>query len=110
MDDIRPLFGVAILALVLTGNYFLTAWRMGILRAFGRRHSLSCRMLLAGSLAGCLPLVGSLVALSIMPSGAAGEPEISALLLTLQLSLCGLSMHLANDALVQWGMAPPAAT
>lgn len=110
MDDIRPLFGVAILALVLTGNYFLTAWRMGILRAFGRRHHLSCRTLLAGSVAGCLPLVGSLVALSIMPSGAPGEPETSALLLALQLSLCGLSMHVINDALVQWGMARPAAT
>lgn len=110
MDDLRPLSGVAILALVLTGNYFLTAWRMGILRAFGRRQHLSCRTVLAGSMAGCLPLAGSLVALSLMPSGAPGEAEVSALLLALQLSLCGLVTHMINDALVQWGLARTAAT
>ena len=58
MHPLSPLFGVAILALVLTANYFRTAWRLGILRAFGRRAPLSNRTLLAGSVAAVLPSWG----------------------------------------------------
>ncbi|HIV72815.1 MAG TPA: hypothetical protein H9903_17895 [Candidatus Aquabacterium excrementipullorum] len=109
MDTLSPLFGVAILALVLTANYFYTAWRMGILRAFGRRHPVTWRTLVASSLAGCLPFAGAVVAMAMVPTGAPGEPETSAALLALQLSLCGFVAHALNDVLVQWGM-PQATT
>lgn len=105
MDPLIPLIGVAILALILTANYFISAWRMGILRAFGRRHALSWRTLIAGSVAGCLPFAVVMVALAIVPSGAPTEADGSAAILALQLSLCGFTAHVLNDLLVNWGRA-----
>jgi hypothetical protein len=109
MDPLSPLFGVAILALILTGNYFYSAWRMGILRAFGRRHPLGWRTLIAGSVAGCLPFAVVMVALMIVPGEASTDVDGAAAMLALQLSLCGFTAHVLNDLLVSWGSARQAA-
>ncbi len=103
MHPLSPLFGVAILALVLTANYFRTAWRLGLLRAFGRRATLSNRTLLAGSVAAVLPFVGAMVAMGLIPVGEHGQMQSSAFQLAVHMALCGLVMHEANDAIVRWG-------
>jgi hypothetical protein len=105
MHPLSPLFGVAILSGVLTANYFRTAWRLGILRAFGRREELSWRTLAAGSVAGCLPFAGAMLALMMVPMGDDGQVQSTAAQLALQLSLCGFAMHVVNDKLVSWGAA-----
>lgn len=103
MHPLSPLFGVAILAGVLTTNYFRTAWRLGILRAFGRRATLSNRTLIAGCAAALLPLIGSLVAMGLIPTSDTGEIQSTAFQLAIHMALCGLIMHEANDAIVRWG-------
>ncbi len=108
MHPLCPLIGVLILSAVLTTNYFRTAWRLGILRAFGRRATLNWRVLTAGCLAGCLPFIGSVLALSIVPAGASGTIEASALGLAMEMSLCGLVMHALNDVVMAWGASQPA--
>lgn len=103
MHPLCALFGVILLAGVLTTNYFRTAWRLGLLKAFGRRQPVSWRTLGAGTLAACLPFAGAMLALSLIPTNDAGEVPTSAGQLALQLAACGLAMHLLNDALVRWG-------
>ena len=103
MHPLSPLFGVAILSGVLTFNYFRTAWRLVILRAFGRQAPLSKRTLVAGSVAALLPVVGALVALGLVPVGESGEVKSTAFQLAMHMALCGLVMHEANDAIVRWG-------
>ena len=103
MHPLSPIFGVAILAAVLTTNYFRTAWRLGILRAFGRRHELSWRTLAAGSAAGCIPFAGAMLAMMIAPVGESGEVQSTAAQLAIELALCGLALHVLNDYLVRWG-------
>lgn len=106
MHPLTALFGVAVLSGVLTTNYFRTAWRLGILRAFGRRHPLSWRTIGAGTVAACLPFAGAMLALTFIPTSETGHVQSSAAQLALQLAGCGLIMHIVNDALVRWG-APP---
>lgn len=103
MHPLSPLFGVAILACVLTANYFRSAWKLGILRAFGRRHDLSWRTWTAGAIAACLPVAGALLSLAMVPTGESGQVDSSAAQLALQLSACGLVLHVVGDALVAWG-------
>lgn len=103
MHPLTPLFGVLVLAGVLTLNYFRTAWRLGLLRAFGRRATLNWRVLTAGSLAACLPLAGALMAMAITPTDVSGKVQASASELALMMSLCGLALHALNDAIVRWG-------
>ncbi|RZL09800.1 MAG: hypothetical protein EOP40_08645 [Rubrivivax sp.] len=96
------LFGVALLSGVLTTNYFRTAWRLGLLRAFGRRHPVSWRTIGAGTMAACLPFAGAMLALTLIPTDDTGQAHVDAAVLALQLAGCGLVMHLLNDALVAW--------
>lgn len=103
MHPLSPLFGVVILAGVLTANYFHTAWRLGILRAFGRRASLSWRVVIAGCVAACLPFTGAMLALTLAPTDLTGSIQASPLEMAIEMALCGLFMHLLNDAIVTWG-------
>lgn len=104
MHPLAPLIGVLILSGVLTVNYFRTAWRLGILRAFGRRARLNWRVIIAGCVAACLPVAGALIALTLMPTDVAGNIQASPLKLAAEMAFCGWVMHLLNDAIVQWGM------
>lgn len=108
MNALAPLVGVLVLSIVLVTNFFRAAWRLGILRAFGRRHPLSWRSLAAGALAACLPLIGAVLALTLIPGDSAGELATDAGRLALELSGAGFLMHLFNDHLVRWGRVPVA--
>ncbi|WP_374317227.1 hypothetical protein [Aquabacterium sp.] len=103
MTPISSLVGVLVLAVVLLTNYFRAAWKLGILKAFGRRKDVSWRTLAAASLAGCLPFLGCMVAMVMLPSPVAGEVPDNAAILALQLAASGLLMHLINDKLMWWG-------
>lgn len=103
MNAFAPLLGVMVLSFVLVTNFFMAAWRLGILRAFGRRQQLNWRPLIAGSLAACLPFAGAVLALTMIPSDNNIDISASAWQLAMQLSCCGLVMHLINDQLVLWG-------
>ena len=81
----------------------LAAWRLGILRSFGRRHPISWHTVTAGTLAACLPFAGVLLALALIPADDGADIPRSAGKLAVQLAVCGLMMHLANDRLVAWG-------
>jgi hypothetical protein len=105
MNAFAPLLGVMILSVVLVANFFKAAWRLGILRAFGRRHDLRWRTVAAGSMAACLPFAGAIVALELIPSDNAVDVSQYAAQLALQLSMSGLAMHLLNDKLIAWGHA-----
>ena len=109
MNALAPLVGVLVLSIVLTVNFFRAAWRLGMLRAFGRRHALSHRALVAGIAAACLPIVGALLALTLIPGDNVSNLADEAGFLAAQLALSGLAMHLVNDRLVQWGRAVPSA-
>ncbi|WP_290872480.1 hypothetical protein [Aquabacterium sp.] len=108
MNALAPLFGVLVLSGVLVVNFFRAAWRLGILRAFGRRHPLRWRALAAGALAACLPLVGALIALVLIPADNGMALDDSPASLALELAGSGWLMHLLNDHLVIWG-GPPSA-
>jgi hypothetical protein len=103
MNAFAPLIGVMVLSFVLVTNFFVAAWRLGVLRAFGRRHNLSWRTLTAGSLAACLPFAGAILALTLIPSDNGVDISLSAAQLAIQLAGSGLAMHLINDQLVLWG-------
>jgi len=103
MTPISSLIGVLVLAVVLLTNYFRAAWKLGILKAFGRRSMVSWRTLIAATAAGCLPFIGCMVAMVMLPAPVAGEIPDNAGLLAVQLSASGLLMHLINDKLMLWG-------
>ena len=105
MNALAPLLAVLVLSVVLVINFFRAAWRLGILRAFGRRHHLRWRALAAGTLAACLPIVGALLALSLIPGDNGIDLAGEAAFLSAQLSLSGFMMHVLNDRLIAWGRA-----
>jgi len=109
MNALAPLIGVLVLSIVLVANFFRAAWRLGILRAFGRRHHLRWRAWLAGAVAACLPIVGALLALTLIPGDNGVDLAGEAASIALQLSVCGFVMHVLNDQLVAWGRTPTAA-
>ncbi|MGC4061588.1 MAG: hypothetical protein QM749_12380 [Aquabacterium sp.] len=106
MNALAPLIGVMVLSLVLVTNFFNAAWRLGILRAFGRRRPITWHTLAAGALAACLPFAGVMLALELIPSDNGIDLSMSAGQLAMQLAFSGLLMHLLNDKLVAWGRAP----
>jgi hypothetical protein len=103
MSAIAPLLGVLILSFVLVANFFRAAWKLGLLRAFGRRRHVRWRTLAAGSVAACLPFAGAILALVLIPSDNGLEVGRHAGMLAAQLSFCGLLMHVLNDHLMVWG-------
>ena len=105
MDALAPLFGVLIMSIALIGNFFFTAWKLGILRAFGRRHPLSWRVLAAGSLSACLPMVGVLITLAAIPADDGVKVAMNAAQLALELALTGFGLHWLNDQIVSWSGA-----
>ena len=107
MHAATALIGTIVLCLALTANFFRTAWRLGILRAFGRK-ALSWRTWIAGALAACLPVSGAMAAMVIIPSdGPDSILPISAAELAVQLAAAGMVMHLINDKLMHWGKKLP---
>ena len=86
MNAFAPLIGVMVLSFVLVTNFFVAAWRLGVLRAFGRRHHLNWRALTAGSLAACLPFAGAILALMLIPSDNGVDISLSAAQLAIQLA------------------------
>ena len=103
MNAFAPLIGVMVLSFVLVTNFFMAAWRLGILRAIGRRRQLHWRPLAAGALAACLPFAGAILALSLIPGDNGVDISQTALQLAIQLAGSGLVMHLINDQLILWG-------
>jgi hypothetical protein len=108
MNALAPLLGVLIMSAVLVGNFFRTAWRLGILRSFGRRHPVTWRTLAAGAMAACLPFAGVLVTLILVPSDNDAHIDMSAWQLALELAGSGLLMHLLNDQIMLWAKPPTA--
>jgi hypothetical protein len=106
MNALAPLIGVMVLSLVLVTNFFNAAWRLGILRAFGRRRAISWHTVAAGTLAACLPFAGAMLALELIPADNGIDLSMSAGRLAVQLAFSGLLMHMLNDKLVAWGRAP----
>ncbi|MFT3856268.1 MAG: hypothetical protein QM742_01720 [Aquabacterium sp.] len=92
-----------ILSVVLVTNFFLAAWRLGILRSFGRRHPISWHTVTAGAMAACLPFAGALLALILIPADNSADIAQAAASLAVQLAFSGLLMHVANDQIVAWG-------
>ena len=103
MNALAPLIGVMVLSLVLVTNFFNAAWRLGVLRAFGRRRPIAWHTLAAASVAACLPFAGAILALELIPSDNAVDLSMSAGQLAVQLAFSGLLMHVLNDKLVAWG-------
>lgn len=108
MSALAPLLGVLIMSAVLVCNFFLAAWRMGILRSFGRRRPISWRTLAAGGMAACLPFIGVLLTLALVPADDGVAVAMSAAQLAIELAGSGLAMHLLNDQILLWAMAPAA--
>lgn len=104
MNAFAPLLGVMILSLVLVTNFFTAAWKLGILRSFGRRAPLSWHTFTAGSLAACLPFAGAILALALIPADNDVDISVAAGQLAVQLAFGGLLMHLLNDQLIAWGL------
>ncbi len=104
MNPVTPFIGIIVLCAALTVNFFRAAWKLGILRAFGRRQSIRWRTWVAGALAACLPFSGAMAAMVIVPAAdISNTVPISALDLSWQLALAGLIIHLLNDKLMHWG-------
>ena len=107
MNAVTPLIGIIVLCLALTANFFRTAWKLGILRSFGRRQPLNWRAWIAGALAACLPMSGAMAAMVIIPeTGADDVVQIGAAELAIQLALAGLVFHWLNDKVLHWGKNP----
>ena len=108
MSALAPLLGVLIMSAVLVCNFFLAAWRLGILRSFGRRRPISWRTLAAGAMAACLPFIGVLLTLALVPADDGVAVSMSALQLAIELAGSGLAMHLLNVQILLWAVAPAA--
>ena len=104
MDALAPLIGVLIMSIALIGNFFFTAWKLGILRAFGRRRVLSWRVLAAGTLSACLPFAGA-ITLAAIPADDGVKVAMNAAQLALELALTGFGLHWLNDQIVSWSGA-----
>ena len=105
MDALAPLIGVLIMSIALIGNFFFTAWKLGILRAFGRRRVLSWRVLAAGTLSACLPFAGAMITLAAIPADDGVKVAMNAAQLALELALTGFVLHWLNDQIVSWALA-----
>ncbi len=105
MNAFAPLIGVLVLSFVLVTNFFTAAWRLGILRSFGRRRHLTWQTFWAGAMAACLPFAGAVLALVLIPSDNGEDISLLAGQLAFELSMCGLVMHVLNDKIVAWGRA-----
>ncbi len=106
MNALAPLLGVLIMSALLVGNFFRAAWKLGILRSFGRRHPISWRTLAAGAMAACLPLAGVMLTLVLVPSDNDADIAMSATQLAIELAGSGFLMHLLNDQIMLWAIAP----
>ncbi|MDE1997669.1 MAG: hypothetical protein KGI91_00165 [Burkholderiales bacterium] len=104
MNPVAPFLGVIVLSVALTVNFFRAAWKLGILRAFGRRRHLRWRTWIAGALAACLPFSGAMAAVLAIPAAdTTNTIPISPLDLTWHLAAAGFVVHLVNDKLMHWG-------
>ena len=108
MNALAPLLGVLVMSVVLVGNFFHAAWKLGVLRSFGRRHPVSWRTLAAATMAACLPMVGVLLTLALVPADDGAAVAMDAAELALELAGCGLITHLLNDQIMAWATAPVA--
>ena len=93
------------MSIALIGNFFFTAWKLGILRSFGRRRPLSWRVLAAGAMSACLPFAGALITLAAIPADDGMKVAMNAAQLAFELGLTGFVLHLVNDQIVQWAGA-----
>ena len=106
MDALAPLIGVLIMSTVLVANFFRTAWVLGVLRAFGRRGVLAWRTLAAAAMAACLPMIGAVATLGLVPADNGVRVASHAVALAVQLGAVGLILHTVNDVIMAWCQAP----
>lgn len=92
------LLGALLLAIVLTANFFVAAWRLNLVGLFDRRRSPQWRQLIAGALAAALPWLGALAVLAFTPPAAAAQPDM----LAIGCACAGYGLHRVMDFLVHW--------
>lgn len=97
-DQLPALLAALLLAIVLTANFFVAAWRLNLVGLFDRRRAPQWRQLVAGALAAALPWLGALAVLVFTPPGAGAQPD----LLAIGCACAGYGLHRVMDFLVQW--------
>lgn len=97
-DQLPALLAALVLAIVLTANFFVAAWRLNLVGLFDRRRGPHWRQLLAGAVAAALPWLGALGVLAFTPPGAATQPDW----LAIGCACTGYGLHRIMDFLVEW--------
>lgn len=99
-DTLMALLSALILAIALTAQFFVAAWRLNLIGIFERRATLCWRRIAAGAGAAALPWIGAYLAMTLAPhllgKYSAGD-------LALSCAAMGYGLHCVMDALVQWG-------
>lgn len=96
------LMSALIMALALTANFFVAAWRLNLIGIFERSVPLSWRQVLAGTVAAALPWLGAYLAMTLAQHYANRHGAAD---LALSCAAIGCGLHGLMDALVGWGNA-----
>lgn len=101
-ETLMALLSALILAIALTAQFFVAAWRLNLIGIFERSIPMSWRQLLAGIGAGSLPWIGAYLAMTLAPQIAVhhGAADLAA-----GCAALGYGLHVVMDMLVDWGNA-----
>lgn len=99
-DTLMALLSALVLAIALTAQFFVAAWRLNLIGIFERSVPLSWRQVFAGAGAAALPWIGAYLAMSLAPQLAANHGAAD---LALACAALGFGLHVLMDLLVEWG-------
>lgn len=99
-DTVMALMSALILAIALTANFFVAAWRLNLIGIFERSVPMTWRQVLAGAGAAALPWVGAYAAMTLAGHFAASRSPAD---LAFSCAALGYGLHAVMDVLVDWG-------
>lgn len=99
-ETLMALMSALILAIALTAQFFVAAWRLNLIGIFERSVPLSWRQVLAGAGAAALPWIGAYLAMTLAPQIAAHHGAAD---LAFGCAALGYGLHVLMDMLVEWG-------
>ncbi|WP_374592276.1 hypothetical protein [Aquabacterium sp.] len=99
-DTVMALTSALILAIALTANFFVAAWRLNLIGIFERSVPLSWRQVVAGAVAAALPWIGAYAAMTLAGHFAASRNPAD---LAVSCAALGYGLSRVMDVLVDWG-------
>ncbi len=99
-DTVLALMSALILAIALTANFFVAAWRLNLVGIFERSVPMSWRQVAAGVGAASLPWIGAYAAMTLAGHFAASRNPAD---VAFSCAALGYGLSRVMDVLVDWG-------